>query len=67
MELALNPSPDQFRGPSVSKRVIIPALPNTRVLWGHPEMGEHPNHTEIRLTEVRASVEILVDPAVAPG
>lgn len=30
-------------------------------------MGEHPNHTEIRLTEVRASVEILVDPALAPG
>lgn len=60
---------DQFRGPSVSKGVIIPILPTTRVLFFCESlgMGDYPNHTEIGLTEVHANVERLLDMAVTLG
>lgn len=52
---------------SVSKGVIIPALPTTRVVCEGLGMGDYPNHTEIRLTEVHANVERLLDMAVTLG
>lgn len=58
---------DQFRGPSVSKGVIVPILPATRVVCEGLGMGDYSNHTEIRLTEVHANVERLLDVAVTLG
>lgn len=65
VKLALDRSPDQFRGPSLSKGVIIPALSSSGVVCEHLEMGEHPDHTETRPTVVHASVGILLGTAVA--
>lgn len=58
---------DQFRGPSVSKGVIISALLTTRVVCESLGREDYPNHTEIRMTEVQANVERLLDMAVTLG
>lgn len=51
---------DQFRCPSVSKGVIISALPTTRVVCKGLGGEGHPNHREMRLIEFHASVERLL-------